>query len=40
MDIDWELCLAQHNNIEDMWTPFKGHLLVGIEQHTQNIQIL
>ena len=26
MDIDWELCLAQHNNIEDMWTAFNGHL--------------
>ena len=23
MDIDWELCLAQRNNIEDMWTAFK-----------------
>jgi len=20
IDIDWELCLAQHNNIEDMWS--------------------
>ena len=29
MDIDWELCLAQHNNIVDMWTAFKGHLLEG-----------
>ena len=23
MNVDWELCLAQHNNIEDMWTAFK-----------------
>jgi len=37
MDIDWELCLAQHNNIEDMWTAFKGHLLEGIEQHIPKI---
>jgi len=37
MDIDWELCLAQHNNIEDMWTAFKGHLLEGIEQHISKI---
>jgi len=37
MDIDWELCLAEHNNIEDMWTAFKGHLLEGIEQHMPKI---
>jgi len=37
MDIDWELCLAQHNNIEDMWTAFNGHLLEGIEQHIPKI---
>ena len=30
MDIDWELCLAQHNNIEDMWTAFKGHLWIAL----------
>jgi len=37
MDIDWELCLAQHNNIEDMWTAFKVRLLESIEQHTPKI---
>ena len=37
MDIDWKLCLVQHNNIEDMWTAFKVHLLEGIEQHIPKI---
>jgi len=37
IDWDWELCLAQYNNIEDMWTAFKGHFLEGIEQHIPKI---